>query len=476
MTGNKTIVFVTILTIIFFVAVAFDLTPFLRGPAPYPPEWRWPYLFINTTQKIWFPLITILLIITFYSQIISHHEEYLAKYEKLILLTAVLCMILFQLSITYFSRSGIGVLIHRVVDPGLNGYFTASLAVKNQPDYLRKYNSFVLNLPMHAKGHPPGAILLTHYFTQVVSPLAKLSLVTKLQPRQTDVLSIWKTLSAAEKTSAILLNLFIAFLSSLSLIPLYYLTRFLYDKKTAVTAVFLFIFTPALTLFLPLYDVMYPLFSLLCVFTAIAALKHKNLFLAFLGGILLYVSSFFSLSILPVGVIIMYIYFLDILKSKKISNYLKLAAFYLTGLLISYTCFKVVWGYDQITVSHTLVSGLAHRSYWWWLIYNPYDFFIFSGVAASLLFIFNFFIIKKRQVTSFPLFIGFILMILILDVSGVYRAETGRVWLPFMPFLIVEAAALVCKRSAFNQKAIITLLALQAAQVLVIQEFWVPLW
>ena len=157
-------------------------------------------------------------------------------------------MILFQLSITYFSRSGIGVPIHRVVDPGLNGYFTASLAVKNQPDYLRKYNSFVLNLPMHAKGHPPGAILLTHYFTQVVSPLAKLPLLTKLQPHQTDVLSIWNTLSAAEKTSAILVSLFIAFLSSLSLIPLYYLTRFLYDKKTAVTAVFLFIFTPALTI------------------------------------------------------------------------------------------------------------------------------------------------------------------------------------------------------------------------------------
>jgi hypothetical protein len=85
---------------------------------------------------------------------------------------------------------------------------------------------------MHAKGHPPGAILLTHYFTQLVSPLSKLPLLTKLHPRQSDVLSIWKSLSAAEKTSAILLSMFISFLSSLSLLPLYYLARFLYDKKT----------------------------------------------------------------------------------------------------------------------------------------------------------------------------------------------------------------------------------------------------
>ena len=476
MTGNKTIAIITILSLIFFAAVAFDLTPFLRGPAPYPPEWRWPYLFINTTQKIWFPLIIILLIITFYSQIISHQEEYLAKYEELLLLTAVLCLMLFQLSVTYFSRSGLGVLIHRVVDPGLNGYFTASLSVKNHPDYLRRYNSFVLNLPMHAKGHPPGAILLTHYFTQLVSPLSKLPLLTKLHPRQSDVLSIWKSLSAAEKTSAILLSMFISFLSSLSLLPLYYLARFLYDKKTALTTVLLFIFTPALTLFLPLYDVLYPLFSLLCVFTAMAALKHKNIFVAFLAGMLLYAGSFFSLSILPVIIIIIYIFFLNIFKSKNLYSYLKPAAFYCIGVLSSYVFLKQVWDYDQLAVSRTVMTGLAHRSYWWWLIYNPYDFFIFSGVAASLLFISNFFIIKRRHITNFPLFVGFILMLIILDISGVYRAETGRVWLPFMPFLIIEAAAFMCKRTFFSQKAIVTILALQAVQVLIIQEFWVPLW
>ena len=31
-------------TALLWLAIWFDVTPLLRGPAPYPPEWRWPYL------------------------------------------------------------------------------------------------------------------------------------------------------------------------------------------------------------------------------------------------------------------------------------------------------------------------------------------------------------------------------------------------------------------------------------------------
>lgn len=31
-------------TVLLLTAIWFDVTPLLRGPAPFPPEWQWPYL------------------------------------------------------------------------------------------------------------------------------------------------------------------------------------------------------------------------------------------------------------------------------------------------------------------------------------------------------------------------------------------------------------------------------------------------
>jgi len=142
-----------ILTLTFCLAVGFDISVYLRGPSPYPPEWRWPYFFVNTLSKIYLPLLSITLVIFLFS--LYEKNKILSKHTKLFLFFLILLHFFFELSLLFFSRSGISVLIHRIINPTLNGYFTASLSIQNISDFLHNYNTNILDFIYHAKAHPP---------------------------------------------------------------------------------------------------------------------------------------------------------------------------------------------------------------------------------------------------------------------------------------------------------------------------------
>ena len=130
--------FISFLSLIFFMLITFDVSPYLRGPGVWPPEWRWPYLFINSFDRTWLPLVIISIILS----IAYYFEKRKVKLNQWILLVSlVLLTYFFQLSILYFSRSGIAVLIHRIINPDLNGYFTEAIKIKNLGGFLADYQS-----------------------------------------------------------------------------------------------------------------------------------------------------------------------------------------------------------------------------------------------------------------------------------------------------------------------------------------------
>src|SRR5207244_3245226 len=121
-------------------------------PAPYPPEWRWPYFFVNTLSRIYLPIFLIFVLMIIF--LLKEHTKHVFKKIPFFLLCLVLLNFLFQLSILFFSRSGILVIIHRIIEPTLNGYFTASLPIGNLSDFLHTYNGTILHFVYHAKAHP----------------------------------------------------------------------------------------------------------------------------------------------------------------------------------------------------------------------------------------------------------------------------------------------------------------------------------
>lgn len=48
---------------------------------------------------------------------------------------------------------------HRIINPLISGYFTASLDIYSIPEFIRNYNQNLGGYPMYTRFHPPGAIL-----------------------------------------------------------------------------------------------------------------------------------------------------------------------------------------------------------------------------------------------------------------------------------------------------------------------------
>src|SRR3989338_11203780 len=210
--NKKLIVFITIISVVFFILVGFDVSPFLRGPGEWPPNWRWPYRFTNTLNKAWLPLLFIFLIIIIGYYFDKQKEIKFKNKLPLILIILVFVTYFFQLSVIFFSRSGISVLVHQIINPNLNGYFTEAIKIKNLGEFLTNYQKNVLSFSMHAKGHLPGSILLFWLIEKITYIIPFINKLTEsLSPKHYDVKLIWDNLTLNQKSGAILSTFFIPF-------------------------------------------------------------------------------------------------------------------------------------------------------------------------------------------------------------------------------------------------------------------------
>ena len=120
------------------------------------------------------------------------------------------------------------------------------------------------------------------------------------------------------------------------------------------------------------------------LFFLLGITKEKNYFLLIAGAIFS-VGLFFSLSLLPL--LFIFLVFLLLQKIYFQTKFLHGIAFSI-GLFSLPTLLYIIFGYNTIEVSKTLMSGLPEqREYFVWLFYNLYDFFIFSGIPMLLIFI-----------------------------------------------------------------------------------------
>jgi hypothetical protein len=67
-------------------------------------------------------------------------------------------------------------------------------------------------------------------------------------------------------------------------------------------------------------------------------------------------------------------------------------------------------------------------------------------------------------------------MILIVNFSGSVRGETGRLWTPYIPFMVLIVSGFLTNKLKLSTKLFAVILVLQIVQILVMQEFWVMLW
>jgi signal peptidase I len=364
------LVFIICLTLFFCLCVGSDITPYLRGPAPYPPDWRWDYLFVNTYPKIWVPLLVSFLSLYLYKKIDFKKASWFAKNEKFVILTIIFLCVLFQFAVLFFNRAGIGVLVHRIINPDLNGYFSSSLDIEQVGNFFKNFNGLVLKLDQHAQGHPPFSILFFWIINKFFLSMPFLyEIIEKINPARGDVFETWYKLLPNEKLGALFSTIFIPFLSALNIVPLYKISKKLYGQKVALRTSFLYLFIPGIVLFIPINDVFISLFPLFSFWLFITAIDKSSRILFIFAGLLFSVGLFFSLSLLPMLLIFIVYGVSSMLRgAKKAAGSL---LFFVLGLLVIPIALSFV-GFNSIQVFMTIIIGL------------PGDTVMINGSAVSI--------------------------------------------------------------------------------------------
>ncbi|MBI4097703.1 MAG: hypothetical protein HY426_01570 [Candidatus Levybacteria bacterium] len=127
---------ISLISWIVILAISVNISPYLLGPGPYPPDWRWTYQFSSTLERIWFPAIVIIIILALAYKTEKTNESKIKKNQRLILSALIFLAFLLQISLLFYSRAGLGVMIHRIINPLISGYFSVSLDVQNILQFL----------------------------------------------------------------------------------------------------------------------------------------------------------------------------------------------------------------------------------------------------------------------------------------------------------------------------------------------------
>lgn len=474
---------ITLISLIFFALIAFDFSPYLRGPALYPPDWRWPYQPTNTLRRIWFPMGVILVVLFVFNR--SERSKNLDTFKTLILF--VVLGFLLQISFLYYSRSGIEVLIHRTINPMISGYFTISTQIVSLSDFIRNFNQSIYDYPMYARFHPPGGILFYYFlelFLRSFTPIFTSILSTT--PSHSDVAFIWTGLNELQKFNAIVSGFVIAFISSLAIIPTYLSSKILYGEKVAIRSAALIIFVPSVLLFAPLIDVFMPIFTSISLYLFLKGKITKNLLYFFLGGFTLFIGAFFTLTFIPFLGFFFLIILINLVQNRRdllvaIKQYISfILGFVLVPFILFFAGLNLIETVQRIMFYHE--AAQAGRGHLVWYFYNIYDFILFAGIPIGIIFVYIIIkslktIQKNKNIKKVDvIFLSFLITLTVVNFSGAVRAETARIWLPFIPILIIVVVNFTVFKLKFTHRQFTLLLLLQAIQVLIFQSVIVTVW
>jgi hypothetical protein len=232
-------------------------------------------------------------------------------------------------------------------------------------------------------------------------------------------------------------------------VPLYVLARSSLSSSGAWVASTFWALVPAAILFQPDADTAYPFLSTLALALAAWAARRSQeekppavaLTLAFASGLLLALGTFDTLAFLPVGLIVA----LEIVFSRS-PNYVRKALLIAAvgcGFLLITALGWAVTGADPITVwmwnlkNHARFYVEYPRTYLAWLLVNPIELAIALGLPCTV-----WCVMGLGRPSSVPATAWATLTVLcLLDVLGRNMGEVARLWMLFLPPLLLAASA-----------------------------------
>ncbi|MEM7413180.1 MAG: hypothetical protein AAF430_23320 [Myxococcota bacterium] len=448
-------------------AIALDLSPLLRGPAPYPPEWRWGF-----RSEPMGPLSGLALMAgaALVALLAGVSTRALSRTRALgALAVATLLGWLYQLGLVQMAdAASLPVsLAVRTTSPWYTGYFgvAASGLAADPLVFLRQHAEILPTLVGHMEHvptHPPGAVLFFRAvlgFCQAFPGVAEALVALYGEGRNAIPPALLRE-GAAIPAAALLAPGLLALVAAATAFPVALLARQLgADRGVAVAIGVLWTLLPAPSLFVPQLDQLVTASCAVAVAGFLTAarcdLAAKRFGVAGFAGLAAGAAIFLSYgSAIYIA--------LGGLWAAAVACDEKSALPRVAGAIAASVVAALLFQSVPVSLGHDPVASFeasmathfgvytSKRSYPLWTVFNLWDLSVFLTVpvvwawgqrlraSAAQLRSQGVWGADARGARSACAALG---LLLLLDVSGLVRGEIGRSWMPMMPMLLAAALA-----------------------------------
>jgi hypothetical protein len=325
-----------------------------------------------------------------------------------------------QLGALMAHGGGLARLAAIVASPLATSYYNDAAAIQDVLPWLAHFHQAQLGL--HSSTHPPGPILYYYAWLQ----------------------------SVGAARAATFGGLGIAAIAALC-VPMLHAFAGLWteDRRARLLCCAWYALLPAPIVFLPEFDQIYPLFSIALAWAWVRALDGSpRAAIAF--GAAVAVAVFFAWNLLALGAFVVSYAAFRLWQERAPAQVLRTlvgaglrAA---TTIVAIYLLLGVCTGYDPLRSFHHAIETQALQAVPLgrrWLdcaLLDPLDFLLGAGMLAAPLLVLFALRVRSLGPRERALSLCALATILIVDLSGLLRAETARVWIFLLPFAIVPAA------------------------------------
>lgn len=454
-------------------------------PLGVPGEWTWSRL--KLTDSFWLDLppafITGGLLIGYFG-LTWEKTPANRPYQSFFWLTGlfVLGLVwLFSANAANPAGGGLGRSVFVVFYPRTSGYFHQALFdAEDAQEFLSGYSERISDDSnpenyLHLGTHPPG---LTMFYRSLIELCQQspglVELLKSIQPSSVSsaIAAIQRQLQRDGKVfsdaaaAALWLSVLISFAcAAATIFPLYLLVRRIASPQTAGFIAVLWLFVPAMILFLPKSDAAFPLFAMLLQWLWLMSLEKNSPLWGGLTALLFVFAASLSLAFFTVGAILFFQTIYAICMHKRGMRPL-LAGIVVGSLLLLLIAFltdlnllKIWW---QNLHNHGQFYTHNVRTYWNWLGVNLLEGACSVGMPIAICGLVGLVRVRKEMTENYWLFIACAVWAL-LWLSGKNMGEAARLWIFLMPYCVLSIAPVIDQIFQKSQQSLARLFMLGIA-------------
>ncbi len=270
-------------------------------------------------------------------------------------------------------------------------------------------------------------------------------------------------------------------IASLAPLACYFAVRPLWPPAPSLVAAGLTALVPGTHLFSPSFDQAYPVLTLLLVACGVRAVVRRSWPWGAAFGAALYVLGFFHIGFGLVAVslgLTLLVAWRAAGAEHAVSDYWRPAAAAALAFLTLAALLHVSLGYPTFRViaaclrNNALFNAAAGRTWWPWVAVVPFEFALSLGFGLGLVVLAGWLgevvgAFRNRSLRGrSALLIAPVALLLLLNLAGMNRGETARLWLFLTPLLVLGAVDYLWRRAREPKRLFLRLAAVQALQAL----------